>query len=224
MGCDIHEIIEKKQPDGTWKMVETPLNTWRSYDTFAMLANVRNGYGFAGCPTGAGFIPISPPKGLPSDLSIDPDSYDDDVPWLGDHSFSWLTLRELQEYDYDRETVKYGVVPEQYYLELKESGQRPESYSGGVSGWSIKTVSPVEMDEIIAGRKPRETIDPNTAGLAPFIAVKTKPEVARYYVQMEWPIKYRDSAGMILEHIIPAMEAIADGDPDSVRLVFGFDS
>ena len=36
---------------------------------FAILAGVRNGYGFAGCDTGDGFRPIAPPRGLPGDVS-----------------------------------------------------------------------------------------------------------------------------------------------------------
>ena len=41
----------------------------RHYDVFAILADVRNGYGFAGVRTGSGFDPIAPGRGLPSDLS-----------------------------------------------------------------------------------------------------------------------------------------------------------
>ncbi len=41
----------------------------RHYDVFAMLANVRNGFGFAGVDTGDGFEPLSDGRGLPADLS-----------------------------------------------------------------------------------------------------------------------------------------------------------
>lgn len=41
----------------------------RNYDVFAILGNVRNGYGFAGTPTSTGFEPISDCRGLPEDLS-----------------------------------------------------------------------------------------------------------------------------------------------------------
>jgi len=40
----------------------------RNYNAFAILADVRNGYGFAGCDTGDGFVPISTPKGFPDDM------------------------------------------------------------------------------------------------------------------------------------------------------------
>ena len=41
----------------------------RNYNVFSILANVRNGYGFAGVRTGSGFDPISDGRGLPDDLS-----------------------------------------------------------------------------------------------------------------------------------------------------------
>lgn len=41
----------------------------RNYDVFGILADVRNGSGFAGIDTGDGFVPIDSPRGLPSDLS-----------------------------------------------------------------------------------------------------------------------------------------------------------
>ena len=106
MGCDIHLYVEKRVGD-KWEAVPGPnpwhgmwddepeerLNDWiwdgRHYDLFAIMANVRNGYGFAGCDTGDGFVPIAMPKGLPDDVSpaIKPAPTDG-----GDgHSYSWLT-------------------------------------------------------------------------------------------------------------------------------------
>lgn len=43
----------------------------RNYDLFAILADVRNGTGFAGCKTSYGFNPISMPKGLPEDITAE---------------------------------------------------------------------------------------------------------------------------------------------------------
>src|SRR3990167_5661087 len=41
----------------------------RNYSLFAILANVRNGYGFGGCDTGNGFEVIAKQRGIPNDLS-----------------------------------------------------------------------------------------------------------------------------------------------------------
>lgn len=68
MGTDIHMVVQVKNKSGDWELVspsEVPgaddyesshsSNQWygpRNYDAFAILANVRNGFGFAGCETG----------------------------------------------------------------------------------------------------------------------------------------------------------------------------
>lgn len=83
MGTDIHLFAEVQQPDGTWQAVTTAGNPkWdeppvvamqfscdRCYDLFAVLANVRNGHGFAGIVTGLPIEPMAKPKGTPHDAS-----------------------------------------------------------------------------------------------------------------------------------------------------------
>ena len=107
MGCDIHSRVQKFI-DGKWKTVEVPLFpsdmldlftpksrwnepsvepfSWRSYGMFAFLADVRN-YSYV--------PPISSPRGLPDDVTNEEDEY-------GDHSFSWLSLKELLDFDYSQ--------------------------------------------------------------------------------------------------------------------------
>lgn len=71
MGTDIHSIAQVNR-DGQWQTVAVGIDgDQRSYNTFAMLANVRNGYGFAGCRTSTGFPVIHEQRGLPEDLEAD---------------------------------------------------------------------------------------------------------------------------------------------------------
>ena len=73
MGTDIHSIAQVKR-DGQWVTVAIGIaGDQRNYNTFAMLANVRNGRGFAGCWTSTGF-----PRGLPEDLAAVDDIEDDE--------------------------------------------------------------------------------------------------------------------------------------------------
>jgi hypothetical protein len=142
MGTDIHLYVERQAEDGSWSRVR-PLPwtcPWcdgtgkgrhdncydckgagktakeyheRNYDLFAMLADVRNGTGFAGVDTGDGFVPLADPRGLPTDTSIrdtDTSDVDEDYVWLGDHSFSYCTLAEALSYDYDRTTKHRKMV------------------------------------------------------------------------------------------------------------------
>jgi hypothetical protein len=113
MGCDIHMYAEENYSEERWIVVEEPIfadpyyspdreicrwNTpytsqpyrGRNYDLFALLAGVRNYNKIR---------PISEPKGLPEDVSRIIKAYSDD--WDVDgHSHSWLTLAELQAWDW----------------------------------------------------------------------------------------------------------------------------
>jgi len=111
MGCDIHiwaEVRDKKT--GTWTMVgeEFSLDDWtkeyrkkdktehpfdhRDYSVFAFFADVRN---YDHCE------PLSEPRGIPEDS--DDWIINEYERWNGDaHSASYLTLRELSEFDYDK--------------------------------------------------------------------------------------------------------------------------
>ncbi len=87
MGTDIHSIVQVRKAaerfrllgindappaaPGEWVTVGVAVaGDPRSYNTFAMLADVRNGRGFAGIKTSDGFPVIHEPRGLPSDLEM----------------------------------------------------------------------------------------------------------------------------------------------------------
>lgn len=96
MGTDCHMYLEKKTRKG-WKMLKE-IDIGRNYTLFGLLAGVRDG----------SIKPIAHPKGLPKDLSKT--LYDakkafdqskpgwDELPWLGEHSFSYLYLHEIANY------------------------------------------------------------------------------------------------------------------------------
>lgn len=104
MGCDIHSVAidTNGKPieggnwaDGAeanegkhWFTGEGEPFGWRNYGVFGFLAGVRNYSGIA---------PISEPRGLPADIAAP----HGDEHWLGDHSFSWLSVSELEAFDYD---------------------------------------------------------------------------------------------------------------------------
>lgn len=103
MGCDIHSAVEVLK-DGAWHAVKErifpmgyPYNGQthtaapfdvRSYGMFAFLAGVRN-YSYV--------TPLSEPRQWPGDqVSFDADDCDDY------HSRSWLSLKELLDFDYSQ--------------------------------------------------------------------------------------------------------------------------
>lgn len=112
MGTDIHVYIEQKtikidnplitewisvdewiyNPYFEVKEVRKRYWTDRNYLLFAVLANVRNLYNIQ---------PISLPKGLPDDASPEVKNQSDEE--NGDaHTRSWLTLKELLQYDWQQ--------------------------------------------------------------------------------------------------------------------------
>lgn len=107
--------------ESTYKYESPEVLGWlydnRNYDVFAILADVRNGRGFAGVKTGEGFVPISEPKGLPSNVSEEVKKESDY--WEGDgHSHSYLTLQDLLTYDWHgQKTKKAGMVTKISYYE-----------------------------------------------------------------------------------------------------------
>lgn len=131
MGCDIHAVFQKQNPDESW--TDIPCSEWnqdRHYFLFAWLANVRNGFGFAGVKTGNQIAPISEPRGLPEDFEVDDSYYQ-----LGDHSHSWLTLQEIIDTPLPQ-TLKTGVISLEEYNNW-DKVSTPESYCGGIFGGDI---------------------------------------------------------------------------------------
>ena len=153
LGCDVHLKVEVRDSSGVWNNVPF-VDDWdiehhkrpvpeggiilkrlddRNYNMFAVLADVRNGTWSDKIP------PISQPRGLPEEHA----DYDDNSYGFGDHSFSWLTLRELQDYDWNQTITNRGYVSDAQVAELK-GGKKPTSYAGwSSSGQQVTWVDTV---------------------------------------------------------------------------------
>lgn len=197
MGYDIHVVIQR-QNGNIWETIPGPHPSElrrRDYDLFGILGNVRNGSGFAGVKTAEEWPSIAPDRGLPEGFIVD-DNTD-----VGDHSFTFIYLNELQEFDWDfTVNTLYGIVPAKTYEELKGQNVRPSSYSGGISGPGIVTYEPSNYE--------LAKLDGNLA---------QKP-----YVRMSWTESARSATYDWAGKVIPYLEKLADGKP--LRLVMGFDS
>ncbi len=106
MGCDIHPQAERRV-DGKWQAIPglKPFDD-RCYGIFGFLADVRN---YSAIP------PIAPQRGLPEDADVSTEEY------LGDHSYSWLSLDELLAFNYDQPVEDRRV--------MRQTG--PNSWNGG---------------------------------------------------------------------------------------------
>ena len=208
MGCDIYIVVERQSENGQWERVWThdwqvpdPVGTperfrERNYDLFGILADVRNGHGFAGCVTGSGWPSIAPNRGVPADSTVTPDEHNEYA--IGDHSFSWVSLDELKAFDWDGVTADaYGIVTREEYTRMQLAGEsRPNQWCGGISGRDVLIVTPEQL---------------MTAPIPPFS-----------HVRVAWKETAREGTYDWAGQVLPWLESLAAGQP--LRLVFGFDS
>jgi len=218
VGTDIHGVIATREFDPRYvratrwtKITDLKLVTMldRDYDSFAILANVRND---------DDFNPISEPRGLPEWLEMDEtEEYikDTDI-WLGEHSFSFITLGELLDFDWLQEVTKRGVVPLAEYrrwskdrtirMEYDFPSVAPREYSGDVSGPTV----------VIHEDSPDLDIE-NLLG-----------DVSQHhYVRCSWVEEYYRTTPLIWNTLIPQMLAQCKKDNTiytRTYFVFGFDS
>jgi len=245
MGCDIHLYVEKRVAKGNW----VPVDKWipdkdseekgglmvpydkcyyfdRNYNLFAILADVRNGRGFAGTDTGEGFNPISVARGLPSDVStkIQREFYH----WGNDaHSVSFHTVKDLLEYDWTQVSNLRGVVSAVEYYGWKrwnrDHGEGPEGYCADVGGTKVLFLSPNEMDRQIQDLEKRD-LDKTGERCVNFREMEKiiGEKMPHCYCRIEWKQPYYKTCRSFWSDTIPRLLRL--GKPEDVRIVFWFDN
>ncbi|CRH24886.1 Uncharacterised protein [Chlamydia trachomatis] len=142
MGCDIHMYVEYKrenQESSQWKngdyfrinesfgefedenkFNQIGLYDKRNYSLFSTLAGVRD--------YSEKIIPVSEPKGLPDDISDYVKKESDD--WEGDgHTHSWLTLKELRDYNNNSPVLHFsGMISSDQAEKLDAGIENPNSW------------------------------------------------------------------------------------------------
>lgn len=228
MGTDIHLYVERKE-NGKWVSCdkwtkleyseeedvlsvdyEAQFYTDRNYNLFAILANVRNGYGFAGIKTGEGFNIISKPKGLPEDVCQEVKAISEELDTNG-HSHSFFTVQELMDFDWTQTTklqwVVDGVNFEEFERWRKHNGESPRHYCGEISGNSIRYISNKEMRDLISSCSNEREIEEATKNC---------------YTLVKWEQPYYKCAKTFLSETMPKLWRF--GNPKDVRIVFWFDN
>ena len=133
MGCDIHTHVEIKKENKWIHIDEVPEEfERRNYSTFSILAGVRSSFNVK---------PISEPKGIPEDASKETKANIEE--WNGDgHSHSYLTLKELDEFDLtDYKKTKVKVLKAFYDAFIGFGGILPKEMS-------VEEVKPGDIREI----------------------------------------------------------------------------
>lgn len=249
MGTDIHIAVEVRNPEGGWTSADeweseienegTPeqytswhipyekqIYTGRNYDLFAILANVRNGTGFAGVKTGDGFNVIADPRGLPEDCDERIREWSD---W--GHSHSWLTLAEILAFDWTQTTVLEGDLHwetfERWSQWERGRGESPELWAGWSSGEKRLTME--EADECLGRlREARRTLhslrdaSEEERVRAESVVKTLEAEYKPFIIRCRWTQFYYQCAANFWATAIPRL--LRYGKPEDVRIVFFFDS
>lgn len=236
MGCDIHLYVEKRVKDSWQSADKWTVDKYekrltvdfgdsfyhdRNYSLFAILADVRNGSGFAGVKIGEGFIPIHEPRGLPKDACAKVRK--ESERWDGDgHSHSFFTVQELFDYDWTQHTILIGWVSTFAYWKWKHwkagNGEMPDEYSGAVSGGGVQHISTGQMDKLLAPYK-------TEFDRMSFNDVQKRIEhlgLWSHYCQIKVEMPYYKTVRRFWSDTIPRLLRL--GKPEDVRIVFWFDN
>lgn len=220
MGTDVHSIIEVKKdivlkvhPEQavvldtrtTWTSVENPWEEDRDYLLFAILANVRNGFGFAGTYRHEPIEPITNCRGLPDDFS-EPSIAEE---WRAyNHSHTWLLGSEFMSwYNSDIISIVHtGIITKQQFESW--DGNEPDAYCSDAAGPNI-----VIGDDINSFVKTNSTQLREDQLLTPISSDCT-------HVRVWWSDNIQSQISYFYDEVVkPLMDKYGD-----FRLVMSFDS
>lgn len=250
MGTDIHSIVQVRKVGERFNLLEVgdappPLpGAWvtvgvavagdpRSYNTFAMLADVRNGRGFAGIKTSDGFPVIHEPRGLPADVGVSEDQVKIDRAQL------------VAAWNYDGEVVPTDSKDARRlkYMDDDTMWLGAHSYSWAtlaelrafVANVALKFQSRlcgvVARQEYLAAKAEKREFN-SWCGMCsgPGIVIADEPAAGEdmlecTHVRASWTVPAMQCS--MLGQIVAALEyvrAVCGAETTDVRYVFGFDS
>lgn len=249
MGTDIHSIAQVRKPASRFNQLDidekppTLPDAWqtvaigvagddRSYNTFAMLANVRNGRGFAGVKTSDGFPVIHEPRGLPADFVLNDE---------GDHPVKRSAL--VAAWDWNSELVDLDSKEARRVSYLEDAvwlGDHSHSWctlaelksfvSNVASKHEARIHGVVALTEYRAAKAENRAYTSWYGGVYGWDVVvvnesEAETQADATHVQTSW-VKNALQVSC-LNQIVTALEVVAQRcnvTDDNVRFVYGFDS
>lgn len=254
MGTDVHMVFQKKKvidnETVVWEDIKSEYEENRHYLLFGWLANVRNGYGFAGVITNTPFIPLSDERGFPEDFKLsapgDGDwsncEYHNGVKWMGYEDYGWLSGEEiLNGLKNLPKITQYGVISLDKFREW-DGKQKPVSYSGSITGKNIITI-PMSSDAVKGNRgnyslhlssyltnyrdkligtsRLKLRTKPSKMKLLKKL-MKYQDQVNYRYVEVNWEVS-SDDLKQQFSYFTDEIQRLTDLHGE-IRVVFGFDS
>ncbi|QXM18542.1 hypothetical protein Phab24_id096 [Acinetobacter phage Phab24] len=206
VNLDLDTSSELVETETGWQFKKKQFRIGRHYQLFAVLADVRNGYGFAGCITGIPVVPISKPRGLPDDIEAERYDEDDDY-WYndyGNHSYSWLLGTEMLDWWKTAPTVtKIGILTLEDFLNWDGKSEYEGSWCGGISGNGVHVYDTLEKDD---------------AWIIRNLDFKQYSHIT--HVRTSWQVDLKNELSYFFDGMIkPLVDEYGE-----IRFVFGFDS
>ena len=121
---------------------------------------------------------------------------------MGDHSYSYVSVKELLSVKWDTISIGTGVLELDEYNKWDHGGS-PNNYCGGVMGKNIITLEEEEYLTLKRGRK--------------------LPKHREICIQVSWDRTYKDAVGKDFMHFVDSLAKLSD-KYDDIRFVFGFDN
>lgn len=235
MGTDIFEHYEVREggrwvekdfrPSADWdRMTEDerlahsnhPTRLHRNYALFAVLASVGHAFDPDNPDSDENYRPIALPRGLPEDVSCKVweasrtllDSPD------GFHP-SWLTLRELLEYDWEQRVTRHAVVDAVEYARFRHEG-RPKNWSDGVYGPEVLSTR-AEMDALLE----REPHLVRLSHERHSIWHRAASDGQVYVTELRWQQSYAEAVSPFVQETLPFLKAQVENS-DDLRMVCWF--
>lgn len=204
MGTDIHGWLQRQRYTGEeWENI-CAVPGDRNYLLFAALADVRNGYGFAGVRTFDPIQPICKPRGLPDDIKATYEASDDNFTY-GEHSQTWFTLKELLDWPgWQQQVRQAGFVERAEYEACIAESRTPQSWCGGISGGDVIKTTVQEINDGVAPADWNYVLMEWSDGALIDRCEPFKSWLAWLRAQYGWSLDHNNALGM--------------------RLVIGFDS
>lgn len=232
MGTDIHSIAQVCQ-DNQWETVAVGIcGDPRSYNTFAMLADVRNGRGFAGIKTSDGFPVMCDPRGLPIDLKVDNDQVKIDrthlvAAWDWDGNTVDVASKEAWRLQYMEDDLMWLGDHSHSWCSLTELRRFCEDIASKYTAMLCGVVDVGEYRATKAANRPFTSWCGDVGGRSVHVVNEADLDLEpnATHVRCKWPVNALTQSR--LGALLGALELVRDRccvTDDDVRYVFGFDS
>jgi hypothetical protein len=169
-----------------------------------MLADVRNGSGFAGIDTGDRIVPISQPRGVPDDVSKEfgkeIESWD-----IDGHSHSWFSLAELLAVDWDQ------PITHRMWVRQRRDAAKQEDPDTFAERWQ-------KYANQYGERPPQSYWSYEACGMS------SEGQGASGWRTVEWAEPWWRAAGEEWMGCLLRMARLSQGYAETVRIVFFFDN